>query len=412
MGLIEALYPVLESETAPRYAAHNALLAALPVARADCAELYLQLPGRSFTRTVHAGSCQGGAHELNAAVAASLGSGSIDSPQLLIAENPEGAGGGWTVFAPVAARGRVAGMIALSSRQLAFDIASAARVLFPLAINLAALLPDLLKAEEARQAPDLDPEGVPNLAVRCLGPFELAIDGEPLPMARFTRQKAIKALQYLVAHHGRPVSREALMEVLWPGADPRTSARNLRVILHDLRRALDPGFTGFERIRNAGETLILDGTHLWVDAEEFVAAVREAETYAGGGRGDLALRSAARAFDLYRGDFLAGATITGGWAVICREQLRELFFSAARLSIEHHVRRGEFAAGIAVCWRGLELEPSREDLHYWLIRLFADAGRRDDALRQYRACRRVLRRDLGVAPGPEIEALHQTLTHH
>ncbi|MBM3270260.1 MAG: winged helix-turn-helix domain-containing protein [Candidatus Sericytochromatia bacterium] len=408
MSLIEALYPVLESEAAPASAVHSALAAGLPMARADCAELYLRQPDGRLVSAIHAGACPPGTHAVAADVAASLAGGATDSPQLLIAENGAPGDGGWTICAPVVARGRVAAMIALSSRQLAFDIAAAARVLFPLSVHLAGLVPGLLQESMAAPAPAAD--APPALAVRCLGAFEIAVDGTTLPHGAFKRQKAVKALQYLVAHRGRPVSRESLMELLWPGANPQLAARNLRVILHDLRRALDLARNGRDFVHSSGESVVLEGGTIWVDAEEFVGAVREAESFERSGRGDLALGSSARALDLYCGDFLAGDA-SSGWALIAREQLRELFFSAARLAIRQHSRRGELTAAMAVCWRGLELEPSREELHYSLITLLRDAGRRDDALRQYQACWRVLRRDLGVAPGPDLEALHETLTH-
>ncbi len=55
--------------------------------------------------------------------------------------------------------------------------------------------------------------------------------------------------------------------------------------------------------------------------------------------------------------------------------------------------------------RLLALDPLREDVHRLLMRLHARAGRRNAALRQYRACADALGRDLGVAPEDETTGL-------
>ncbi len=54
----------------------------------------------------------------------------------------------------------------------------------------------------------------------------------------------------------------------------------------------------------------------------------------------------------------------------------------------------------AIEWAELlvRLDPLREDAQRRLIRLYADAGRRADALRQYEICTHHLREDLGVEP--------------
>jgi Bacterial transcriptional activator domain len=46
----------------------------------------------------------------------------------------------------------------------------------------------------------------------------------------------------------------------------------------------------------------------------------------------------------------------------------------------------------------VRLDPLREDAHRRLIRLYAETGRRADALRQYDVCVRNLKDDLGVEP--------------
>jgi len=104
------------------------------------------------------------------------------------------------------------------------------------------------------------------------------------------------------------------------------------------------------------------------------------------------------------GDFLEDEPYAE-WACVEREQLRESYLSlliraAARCrDLRDWERATEFLR------RAIRIDPSREAAHRELMRAFWASGRRDEAVRQYQACREALARDLGLAPLPETEIL-------
>ena len=57
--------------------------------------------------------------------------------------------------------------------------------------------------------------------------------------------------------------------------------------------------------------------------------------------------------------------------------------------------------GIHVAMRLLTRDPLQEGVHWALMRHYLEQGRRRSALEQYRACREVLRKELGIEPEPE-----------
>jgi class 3 adenylate cyclase len=73
------------------------------------------------------------------------------------------------------------------------------------------------------------------------------------------------------------------------------------------------------------------------------------------------------------------------------------------------VETGEHEAAIARLRRLVALEPESERWHRLLMRAYAAAGERALALRQYHACRTILRREQGVEPGAETRALYRDL---
>ncbi|HEY8369264.1 MAG TPA: bacterial transcriptional activator domain-containing protein, partial [Thermodesulfobacteriota bacterium] len=110
------------------------------------------------------------------------------------------------------------------------------------------------------------------------------------------------------------------------------------------------------------------------------------------------------AADLYRGDLLEGEP-DAEWCSLEREHLREVLLDVLTALAGLHAREGNFDRTIAFCRRALRVDPIREEVHRRLVEALWRAGRRDEALRQYRTCREILRQELGVAPLPETERL-------
>jgi two-component SAPR family response regulator len=108
--------------------------------------------------------------------------------------------------------------------------------------------------------------------ITVLGGFEVrAASGE---VTTWTSRKARELLCILVTFRGRPVSRELLMEHLWPGQAPSRLRNRLAVAVSTVRRALDPGadlgsghFVGTTR-----DTVRLHVDRVTIDAECFLRA--------------------------------------------------------------------------------------------------------------------------------------------
>jgi hypothetical protein len=77
------------------------------------------------------------------------------------------------------------------------------------------------------------------LELRLLGPVELRRDGALVDAPGWGREKVRSLLAHLVVMG--PVSRQRLLDDLWPALDADAQSANLRVTLAHLRRALEPG---------------------------------------------------------------------------------------------------------------------------------------------------------------------------
>ena len=97
------------------------------------------------------------------------------------------------------------------------------------------------------------------------------------------------------------------------------------------------------------------------------------------------------------------------WQFFQAESLRrELAGVLGRLSHVFSVQ-GDFEAGITHARRWLALDPLHEPAHRQLMLLYAWAGQRAAALRQYREAVRVFDQELSVAPLGETTALYEAI---
>ncbi len=243
------------------------------------------------------------------------------------------------------------------------------------------------------------PEG---LRIALLGAPSVSSGGAPL--RGFVSAKVQALLFYLFVTR-RPHSRSALAALLW-GDMPESDARaNLRVALVNLRQIAGAHFSiGRDQIALAADA------HYWLDVDVFQSRLRLLDAPAAG-QDDQALQTA---LGLYRGDFLEGFSLRDApdfeeWALLQREQMRQIALQALHTLAASAAERGAYSAGIGFANRLLALDPWREETHRQLMLLLALSGQREAALAQYEACRRVLRAELGVAPLEATTALYERI---
>jgi tetratricopeptide (TPR) repeat protein len=69
--------------------------------------------------------------------------------------------------------------------------------------------------------------------------------------------------------------------------------------------------------------------------------------------------------------------------------------------------RGEHGPAVEALGRAVEGEPTHEEAHAGLMRLYATSGRRGEAIRQYEKLREVLRRELAAEPDAESQRVYK-----
>ena len=239
------------------------------------------------------------------------------------------------------------------------------------------------------------------LRIRLFGSFALERDGQSLP--RFPSRKVRDLLAYLALNRHTTFSREHLAGLFWGDFDDEKARHSLNTALWRLNGVLAArdGERGRGYLRVTAQEIGMSSTaDVWVDVAEFesrCSLAQRAETP----QARAALETQAVSF--YTGDLLADCY--EDWCDLERERLRCLYLGALGRLVSYHARRGEHESAIQYARRLLACDSLREEVHRELIELYLSAGQPAAALRQYRQCEDLLRRELAVAPARETQAV-------
>ncbi len=224
-----------------------------------------------------------------------------------------------------------------------------------------------------------------SLSIWLLGTPRVVVDGAPWSV---DTRKATGLLAFL-AVTGHAHSRAVVASLLWPDAPTDQSRNTLRRTLSTLRAALGDG-----RVVSDRDSIALDLEGAWFD----LAAFRRV---AGDPAADLA--ALIEAGELHRDDLLAGFALRDSpafddWQRDLADAIRRERAALLDRVVDLLTDAGRFDDGVALARQRLGLDPLHEPTHRRLIELYGAAGRRGDAIAQYRECVRVLDRELAVAP--------------
>jgi len=224
-------------------------------------------------------------------------------------------------------------------------------------------------------------------------------------------RKALALLAHL-AVTGVRHRRATLAALLWPESDRDRAHNMLRYTLSHLRRALQGRWLVVDR-----QTVGLDGSQEEaVDVVRFRHLLMQCQAHNHNVRETCpeCLPLLEETAELYGGDFLAGLTLPDSvefdtWQSLETEALRQELVGALQRLVEGYAAQeeAERASGYAKRW--LAVDPLDEGAHRALMRLYAGSGQQTAALRQYEACERVLREELGVSPSGETVALYEAI---
>lgn len=245
------------------------------------------------------------------------------------------------------------------------------------------------------------------IAVQMFGPLRVRCGSTVLDGQRLGGSKPRQILEILSLSLGNPVSKDALIELLWGGHPPAGAVKTLESYICVLRRNLQPGRPRTGPLQTTTAGYLLDRPQVDLDLDAFTSLLGAA------GRASApedAYRALCRALELAAEPLLADEFVAE-WAE------GERRFHQSRLAATR-IRAAE--AAIALCrpddaatWAEAALagDPLSERAWTALVLALEQSHRHAEALHAYERCRQTLKHELGCGPGPALLAAYARLLH-
>ncbi|GCE02967.1 DUF6788 family protein [Dictyobacter aurantiacus] len=277
-------------------------------------------------------------------------------------------------------------------------------------------LPEAVKQEQlvtTTPSTASSPSG-PLLRVYVLGQFRIERKMEqgtwqPIDGRLWHRRRARSLLGCLLSSPNRRLSREQVMDQLWPDLEIDIAANRLNGAVHELRQMLEPDLTrpaASRLLKLERDVLELAGhQQIWVDAEAFENLIKEADTSTDPVRTRQLQEEAA---NLYRGSYLL-EELYSEWAGQRRDALQRAWVGLLLNLAQSQAENEEYASAIETLDRLRTADPTNETALQHLMMLLTQRDRRGEALQVYKRHQEMLERDYESEPLPETIELYEKL---
>ncbi|QIZ35247.1 SARP family transcriptional regulator [Saccharopolyspora sp. ASAGF58] len=221
-----------------------------------------------------------------------------------------------------------------------------------------------------------------------LGGWDLHADGEDVAMSSSGQR-----LLAFLALRGR-TQRDRLAGILWPESDEQSALANLRTTLWRVRQRVQGAVISTSHELQLAPLVTLDVDGL-VAAGRYLAHQDSTESPA-----DCAEigRDLARHAPLLPGWY-------DDWVLTERERLLQLQVHALEVAAERLVQSRHLAAALEIAQAATEVEPFRETAHCAVVKVLLQQANPAQAVRHYQRYERLLDRELGIEPSPNLRDL-------
>jgi len=233
-----------------------------------------------------------------------------------------------------------------------------------------------------------------SLKIHLLGSFRTSVFGHTVPDAQWTRPQAKRLVKLLALEPKHQLHRQQIIDAIWPELEPEAGAANLHKIIHMARRALEPklasGVDSQFILTQEQQVRLCGPGGVWIDLEEFEKSSIRA--FRSGSVSDCE-----QALELYEGDLLS-EDLYADWCIRRRDEVRASYQELLMKLGAVYAAKQRYDLAIGQFEKVISGDPSNEEAHRELMRLYVLTGRRSEALRRFHQCCEAVRRDLGAEP--------------
>jgi len=284
------------------------------------------------------------------------------------------------------------------------------------------LMPVLIEAQKRQIHPDyvshlLTDLGLHNvsfhpgytLRVQTLGQFRVWLGEQELSEKAWQREKAKQLFQLLLTRRRQLLIKEEIFQHLWPDLEDEAAARDFKVALNALNKALEPNREARAHaffIQRHGSSYGFNlASGYQIDAEEFERLVSRGLEEKEAQQAVVYLE---KGLAIYQGEYLPDCRYED-WCMEERDRLHMLYLRGAEKLAQHFVDLSRYDTAIRWCEAILQADDCWEEAYRLLMYIYYRKNNRAQARKWYEKCVDKLQRQLGVQPLPSTRQTYEMI---
>jgi DNA-binding SARP family transcriptional activator len=243
----------------------------------------------------------------------------------------------------------------------------------------------------------------PPILICLLGTFRVVKCGHDVSIARGSKIETF--LTYLALRHREAITRELLLNTLWPDYDAAHAGQSLNSLVYSVQKLFEDKHAGVTPVVQAnGYYRLNENAGVSVDVALFSAQVDLGDKLVREGESTGAAQSYERAMAYYHGDLCASSDVN---ALLEREYLRARYLGVLAWLADYHFALRNYQDAHQYARLLLASDACREDAHRLTMRCYVRSGQRAQALRQYQLCKAILLDEFDAQPEAATTMLYE-----
>lgn len=230
------------------------------------------------------------------------------------------------------------------------------------------------------------------LYINCFGKFRIYLQNEEPIKWRTEKSKELAAL--LIYNNGRELTRDEIIEHLWPDTDIERAIRYLHNSIYYIRKSLESYSIDRADLKISGSYSIVSGADVQNDFRDFSKVLGNVEKDTAALEALLSLSSS---------DFMEGEDWS--WAIVERERIDEKCLDTAIRLSSIYIKTKEYDKAEELLKQSYSKNPYDERITTLLMKLYINANQKIKAMLHFNAYSELIRTELGIHPGKFIKEL-------
>ncbi len=221
----------------------------------------------------------------------------------------------------------------------------------------------------------------------------LSTQGQMLPLSWRTA-KVEHLFLYLIQHRGQAVSKQELMELLWPEVDQDKALKQLYTTIYHIRKTLEP-FESYFSISNTTTGYLLTLEQVELDVEQFEQFIHaqlplNVDT----------IQEYKHVINMSSGEYLLGYDYV--WVESERQRLQLLWITMALKMVEWYYANHMLEEALVLSLDINRRYPFDEDTYFYLMKIFARLGKDLSVHQQYNKLQKLLLEEFQTTPNANV----------